>query len=102
MKLKLSDKAIRRIAQQINNRNPRIEIAWREGDNYYSEWVDLADKSIEDIQQILDSHENSSIFDTEGFGDWENMEDQPLETIMLAASIILELGSPDEYFRVGL
>jgi len=108
MKLKgITNKGMERIAQMVTpqaetSQSPRIEIAWQENGGYASEWVDLVGKTVEDIQGLLDSHPNSSVFAAEGFGDWDNMEDEPLETIIEAAESILESGSSEDYFRRGI
>jgi hypothetical protein len=99
MKRGISDAGLKRIAQKLNARSPRIQVAWGQYPNIETEWVDLAGKSIEEIRDVIG---DGTVYNAEGFGDWENMEDEPLETIMEAASLIVELGSPDEYFKVGL
>ena len=99
------DRVKKHAQEELNARSPRIEIAWgstADPQSMGSKWIDLAGKSLEEVQEIIDSIPGAVIFDTEGFGDWEGMEDEPIETIMEAAQLILELGSPDEYFKVGL
>jgi hypothetical protein len=74
---------------------PSIEIAHKtpEGD-VSSFWLDLSDMSLEEVQSKIDEVDGS-IYDASGFGEYDSIEDQPLEVIMQAVEAIKEFGVED-------
>ena len=67
-----------------------------------TEWISLFGKTLEEVISFIDSKGEAAVIeDAEGFGDYPNMEDEPIETIMEAVEAIEEFGVED-YYRTGI
>jgi len=121
MKRGISDEGMKRIAQVMGDDDYEMpgEESWRRVDpqirvvgrvpkgTYAVVFIELKGKSLEEVQAEIDAFveeygvEEWHINDAEGFGAWDNMEDEPLEVIMDAVQAIEERGV-DDYYRTGI